>query len=185
MAGRWMITDHNVVPQKITDISTTQKLPLGTIVRAEYTGYASGSVNYGAGEFIYLKGIGDTVVGSLVQYDPSTGNTELTPNETNTGAPLAVAMGANVADRYGWYQVAGVAVIKKTAVKVAPGAVIFLSGTAGRVKASAAAGSGKQIIGARAAQFTGTVTTVTSTVMCVISRPHVVGQSDPTPGPQV
>lgn len=151
-------------PIDVTD--TTQNHPLGTKVKAV-------DPTYGEGEFIYLAGVASTVVGSLVTYNPVTGATTLAPNTANLAQPVAVAMSANVASQYGWYQIAGAAVIKKTAVKVSPNVAVYLSATAGRIRASAA--SGKQVLGARSANAA-TITTTTSTVVVTINRPHAQGQ---------
>ena len=96
-----------VVEQAIADNSTTQKHQLGMIVRA----YDS---TYGAGEFIYLKGVASTAVGSIVEYDTSF-QTGLATAAVATPRPLAVAMSACVASEYGWYQISGESVMKKTA----------------------------------------------------------------------
>ncbi len=99
--------------------------------------------------------------------------TTLDPNTANNEDPVAVAMSANVAGNYGWYQIEGIATILKTAVQVLPGAKIYQSATAGRVMPTSA--SGKQIIGARAANLT-TVTSTTSTIAVLINRPTGEGQ---------
>lgn len=49
--------------QDIRTTDTVQNHPLGTIVKAEHTP-ASGT-SYGMGEYIYLKGVASTVVGSI------------------------------------------------------------------------------------------------------------------------
>lgn len=140
---------------------------LGQIAKAYDT-------TYGEGEFIYLKGLDNTVVGSVVTYSPSTYQTALVPNTANLGQPVAVAMSANLTGYYGWYQISGVAVVKKTAVQVTPSVALFISGTAGRLMSTAA--SGKQILNARSAN-TATVTTTTSTVLVSISRPFAQGRT--------
>lgn len=153
-----------VVTQPIADTSTTAQHALGTIVRAK-------DDTYGVGEFIYLLGVGSTVVGSLVTYNATTWQTALSPtNATTDSVPLAVAMSANVASQYGWYQISGLAVVKKTAVQVTPQVAVFLSGTAGRIYVTAS--SGKGIVGMRSANLT-TVTTTTSTLVCQINRPAI------------
>jgi hypothetical protein len=96
-----------VVEQAIAENSTTQKHQLGMIVRA----YDS---TYGVGEFIYLKGVASTAVGSIVEYDTSF-QTGLATAAVGTPRPLAVAMSACVASEYGWYQISGEAIMKKTA----------------------------------------------------------------------
>lgn len=166
----YTITEGRVVSQPIAATETTiaADIPLGTIVKAK-------DGTYGEGEFIYLLGIGSTVVGSLVKYNATTYQTALlsVTNGKNKGVPVAVAMSANVAAQYGWYQISGNAVIKKTTVAVTPQVPIFISGTDGRMKVVASAG--QQILGAQTANLT-TVVTTTSTVVVTISRPFAQGQ---------
>ncbi len=161
-------TEAFIVEQAIADTSTTQKHKLGKIVRA----YDS---TYGEGEFIYLLGVASTVVGSLVKWNATTYQTALltVANGKNKGVPVGVAMSANVASQYGWYQISGNAVIKKTTVAVTPQVPIFISATDGRMKVLASAG--QQILGAQTANLT-TVVTTTSTVVVTITRPHTQGQ---------
>lgn len=147
-----------IQPIAVTD--TTKNLPLGTIITAT-------DPTYGTGEFIYLKGIDSTVVGSLVSYD-QTGVTTLAPTSgTALAFPLAVAMSANVASQYGWYQISGAAVIKKTAVKVNPGVKLYISGTVGRVMPTSSSGRAlESCITINAA----TVLSATSTITAQINR---------------
>jgi hypothetical protein len=91
--------------QNIADISTTKKHQLGTIVQAF-------DPVLGMGEFIYLKGVASTVVGSGVTYDDSF-QTALASIAVKVPRPLAIAMGACVATYYGWYQIGGIAVVAK------------------------------------------------------------------------
>lgn len=155
-----------IVEQPIDETSTTQKHPLGTIVRAVDS-------TYGHGEFIYLLGVASTVVGSLVRWNATTHQTTLVTNTAVQAVPVAVAMSANVASQYGWYQISGNAVVKKTAVAVSPHVTLFLSATAGRVKVVASAGL--QVVGARSANLT-TVSAGVSTVVVTINRPHLQSQ---------
>jgi hypothetical protein len=143
-------------------------IPLGTVVR----GY---DPTYGEGEFIYLLGVGSTVVGSVVTYNTTTFQTALATvaNTKNKGTSLAVAMSANVASKYGFYQISGNAVIKKTGVAVTPSVPVFISATSGRIKVLASAG--QQVLGAQTANLT-TIVTTTSTVVVTISRPFAQGQ---------
>jgi hypothetical protein len=139
---------------------------LGSIVRAF-------DPVFGEGEFILLLGVANTVVGSVVRYNATTYQTTLVVNTAVQDVPVAVAMSACVAGQYGWYQIAGNAVIKKTAVTVAPNVPLFLSATAGRVKVLASAGL--QVVAARSANLT-TVTSTTSTITVTINRPHLQSQ---------
>ena len=172
MPGKWMFTDPHIGVQPIANAETTKNQPLGTIRRATYTGYSSASNNYGAGEFIYLAGAASTVVGSLVVYNPIGGTTTLAPNTANLNQPVAVAMAATGSGQYGWYQISGAAVIKKTGVPVSPSVPVYLSGTAGRVKSTAA--SGKQVVNGRSVNAA-TVAAGTSSVVVLIQRPHTQG----------
>jgi hypothetical protein len=140
---------------------------LGKVVRAY-------SATYGTGEFILLAGVASTVVGSFVNYNTSSYTTTLNPNTANLAQPVAVAMSANAAaTTFGWYQIGGVAVIKKTGVKVSPNVAMFQSATAGRVMPTVA--TGKEILGARSANAA-TIASTTSTVQVMLDRPHMQGQ---------
>jgi fructose-specific component phosphotransferase system IIB-like protein len=154
--------------QPIATTSTVQKHPLGTIVR----GF---DPTLGEGEFIYLLGATSTVVGLVYSYNATTYQTVVLPSTANLACPVAVAMSANVAASYGWYQIGGLAVVLKTAVKADPavnGNRVYISGTSGRIMQTSAAG--KCILGAARANLT-TVTSTTSTVTVLINRPHVQG----------
>lgn len=154
--------------QPIANTSTTAAHKLGTIVRAN-------DPTYGEGEFIYLLGVGSTEVGFMVIYNATTYQTALVTvsNGKNKGNAVGVAMSANVAAQYGWYQIQGNAVIKKTTVAALPQVPIFISATTGRMKTLLSAG--QQILGAQTANLT-TVVSTTSTVVVTINRPHSQGQ---------
>ncbi len=55
-------------------------------------------------EFIYLKGVANTVAGSWVSFDENGVTTLLV---TNAQGRVAIAMAATVASTWGWYQVVG------------------------------------------------------------------------------
>lgn len=113
-------TESFIVEQAIADTSTTQKHPLGTIVRAVDS-------TFGAGEFIYLLGVASTVVGSWVTYNMDDGSTTLIA--PNAIGPVAVAMSANVASQYGWYQIQGKA--NARAADVADNGKVYIDTAAG------------------------------------------------------
>lgn len=94
----WTITDQIVGSQPIAETSTVAQHALGLEVNA------SDPTN-GSGKFIYLKGVGSTAIGSWVLYLPDDWTTTLL-DENDIGS-VAVAMSANVADQYGWYQIVG------------------------------------------------------------------------------
>lgn len=154
--------------QPIANTSTVQNHALGTKVLAT-------DPTYGEGEFIYLLGVASTTVGDWAIYNATTYQTALgtTTNGENKGVPVGVAMSANVASQYGWYQIRGNAVMKKTSVAVTPQVPIFISATAGKIKVLAS--SGQQILGAQTANLT-TIVTTTSTVVVTINAPVTQGQ---------
>ncbi len=171
IAGAPPITDH-VIPATVETVGSTvitnKPVPLGTIRRAV-------DPTYGEGEFIRLVGVASTVVGMVVKYNTTTWQTALlsVANGKNKGEPVAVAMSACVANEHGWYQIGGLAVIKKTTVAASPSVPIFISATDGRIKVLASAG--QQILSAQTANLA-TVVTTTSTVVVAINRPMTQGQ---------
>ena len=120
----------------ITATDTTAAAPLGTIVTATDS-------TYGEGEFVYLAGVASTVVGDFVIYDQRAGTT--TRAVAGSRGPAAVAMSANVASQYGWYQISGSAVAK--AGTVAANGNVYVTATAGTVDDAVVAGD--KIDGAR------------------------------------
>jgi hypothetical protein len=95
----YIIVDRPVGSQRIEVSSDVQNHPLGLIVKAV-------DPTLGAGEFIYLKGVASTVVGSWVTYNPDSWTTALIVPDVI--GPVAVAMSANdTATAYGWYQIGG------------------------------------------------------------------------------
>lgn len=134
----------------ITATDTTAKLPLGTIIRAY-------DPTYGAGEFIYLKGVASTAVGSWVTYNLDDGSTTLLA--ANAIGPVAIAMSANVASQYGWYQIQGKAQGLALA-SFADNGNVYATSTAGSVDDAVVSGDrvkgavgASTIVGAGLAEF--------------------------------
>lgn len=120
--------------QDLMTTSTTQAHKLGTKVR----GVDVGSLGYGEGEFIYLKGVASTAAGDIVSYDAKAGTT--TRSVAATRGPLAVAMSANVASQYGWYQVFGNAAVSTASAGTgAANALLQVTATAGQATVSGTA----------------------------------------------
>ena len=117
---------------------------LGDIVRAV-------DPVYGAGEFIYLKGLDNTVVGSIVVYNSDDWSTKLAV--ANDIGPVAVAMSACVTGEYGWYQIQGKA-IGKVLTGFADNAYCYLTSTAGSIDDAVVAGD--FIFGMKGASAIGT-----------------------------
>lgn len=165
----YVITDPVIGYPAIGSTATVAALPMGTVVQAKATGT---DTTPGSGRFIYLKGVTATVTGIIVTYNQLTGATTLVPSTANLGSPLAVAMGAVTTGLYGWYQIGGSAVIKKTAVKVSPGVKLYISGTTGRLMSTAA--SGKQVLELVTINAA-TVLSATSTITALIQYPVAQG----------
>lgn len=149
-------------PIAVTD--TVQNHALGTIVNAN-------DPVYGGGEFIYLKGIASTQIGSMVDYDEYLGTTALSPATGGIGQ-VAVAMSANVANQYGWYQIQGSAVVRAPNAMVVGAEVFSLAATPGSVDDAAVAG--EQILNAKVSTTTGTPSTGLAVIQ--INRPFHQGQ---------
>lgn len=126
----YTINENLLIGQNIADTSTTAKVTLGTIVRAK-------DPTYGAGEFIYLKGVASTAVGSWVTYNSDDNSTALLA--ANAIGPVAIAMSANVASQYGWYQIAGKAV-GKALTGFVDNANVYATATAGSIDDAVVAG---------------------------------------------
>lgn len=150
--------------QPIANTDTVQRHALG---------FQVGAVDplYGAGEFVYLKGVASTVVGSMVDFDEYLGTTVLSPATGGTGS-VAVSMSANIANQYGWYQIQGSAVVRAPNAMV-PGADVFsLAATPGSVDDAAVAG--EQILNAKVSTTTGTPSAGLAVIQ--INRPFHQGQ---------
>ncbi len=150
--------------QPMADTSTVKNHPLGKIVTAV-------DPTYGEGEFIYLKGIASTVVGSLVTFDQTLATTTLAPATGGKG-PVAVSMSANVASQYGWYQIAGAAAVKAPNAMTVGAEVFMLAATPGSVDDAAVAG--EQVLNAAVSTTTGTPSSGLAIIQ--INRPFLQGQ---------
>jgi len=143
----YVVTTPIAGSQPIADTSTEAKHALGLIVTAA-------DPAYGAGEFVYLKGVASTAVGSWVTYNPDDNSTALLA--ANAIGPVAVAMSANVASQYGWYQIQGKAIGKALAGYV-DNALVYATATAGSVDDAVVAGD--RVKGALGASAVGTPST--------------------------
>lgn len=121
----WTITDPIVGAQPIAETSTTQctALALGQVVNAS-------DPTYGAGKFIYLLGAASTAIGtwSTIRSDDNS-TVRLV---ADAAGPVGVAMSANVASQYGWYQIYGKA-SALAAASFADNGDVYITATAGVV----------------------------------------------------
>lgn len=119
----YTITQNRLGQTLIGSVDTVAAVPVGTIVTAT-------DPTYGAGEFIYLKGLDSTARGTWVTYNLDDGSTALLA--ANAIGPVAIAMGATVTGTWGWYQISGKAV-GKALTGYLDNALVFSTGTAGSV----------------------------------------------------
>lgn len=120
---------------------SSQLPPLGTIIQGV-------DPTYGMGEFIFLKGLAATAVGTWVTFNNDDYSTTLLA--ANAIGPVAVAMSANVALQYGWYQIQGKA-IGLCLAGFLDNANVYATATAGSVDDAVVAGDRvKNAVGASA-----------------------------------
>ncbi len=161
----WTIAENTLLGQAIGDTSTTKKHELGMIVRAK-------DPTYGVGEFIYLLGAANTVAGSWALINPDDWTTTLLA--AGAKGPVGVAMSANVASSYGWYQINGKATAR---VVTASGAItddddLYIGTTAGEANDTTVAGD--RIWNVR----TASINTTLGFIDAEIARPFVTAGSN-------
>lgn len=159
MTVNWTITTPLGNFQPIENTETTQNHPYGTMVDAVHA-------TYGAGKFVYGKGVASTIVGDFCTIDYQTGATTRA-STASTASGCGVAMSANVANQYGWYQVFGCAVTNSAAT-VAAGKYLQVS-TAGIVDDLTVAG--ESIIGAVSNGASGTP--AANQIVAFLSFPYI------------
>jgi len=118
--------------QPINETSAVQLHDIGHIV----TGFDN--TLYAGAEFIYLKGVASTVVGSTVVWD-STGQTALTIVASR--GQVAVAMAACLASQWAWYQISGIGVAFSSGQTVVTAAPLQATASPGVVDDTTVAGS--------------------------------------------
>lgn len=148
----------------VTTLTAPKPWVLGDIVRAV-------DPTFGSGEFIYLKGVASTVVGSVVTYDQFLATTTLAPATGGKG-PVAVAMSINLLGFAGWYQIGGAAVVKAPNAMVPGAGVFMLAATPGSVDDAQV--NGAQIVNAVVSTTTGTPGAGLGVIQ--INRPFYQGQ---------
>jgi hypothetical protein len=143
----------------LTDIDTVARNPIGIVVE--------GTDDYGYAEFIYLKGVAVTVIGSVVTYDHAGATTLIV---ADASGPVAVAMAATVANTFGWYCIVGtvpVNVVANSAAAAAGGKNPGRETTDGLVGDARAAGDEINNFFQRVA------TTTAALALCQINHPFV------------
>lgn len=140
----WKITTPLIGVQPISEVSTTQRHPLGTIVTAEEI--ANGN---GVGEFIYLKGVTSGARKKWVTYVMDSGACVLLA--ANAIGPVGIMMSdLDAATDFGWVQISGKAVGLAAASYLDNG-LVYATATAGTVDDAVVAGDRvKEALGASA-----------------------------------
>lgn len=126
-------TTGRVIAQAIADVSTTQKLPLGTKVCAV-------DPDYGEAEFIYCKGGTNVAAGSWVLINSDT--YEITALAANDVGNVGIAMSAlDATTKFGWVCVYG-KVNALCLTSFADNGLVFITASVGYVDDTSVAGDG-------------------------------------------
>lgn len=139
---------------RLMETETVQNFPFGYRVR----GF---DPIHGFGEFVFLQGVAATAAGTLVNYNPFTGATTVNTGAAANSTPLAWALAPTVANLFGWYQLAGVALAINNGTAAAGPA--YQLGAGNNITSTQAAGTqilgGTRILVANGTTFTKTGTT--------------------------
>lgn len=130
MAYTFIGTTIGVTPMTTVDTAANPAHALGTILQAK-------DPTYGAGEFIYLKGLDTTALGTWVTYNADDNSTTLLA--ANAIGPVAIAMAATVTGTFGWYQIGGKG-IGKALTGYLDNGLVFATATAGSIDDAVVAG---------------------------------------------
>jgi len=132
MAAFAQLTYTNVSPtinpQPFNELSTTQKLPLGTRLKARSSD--------GEAEFIYLKGVASNGIGKWSTFNTDDFSTTLlVPNAIG---PVAISYSAAGDSEYGWYMIYGKADARSG--DIADNAKVYIDTVAGQCDDAVVAG---------------------------------------------
>lgn len=139
---------------RLMETETVQNFPFGYRVQ----GF---DPIHGFGEFIFLQGVASTVAGTLVSYSALTGATVINTGAAGNDVPFAFALAPTVANLFGWYQIAGVALAVNNGTAAAGAAYQVSAGN----NITSTQGNGLQLLGgsriltANGSTFTKTGTT--------------------------
>lgn len=142
------------------DVHTTARNPVGT--RAFGTD-ATGNT----AEYIYLKGVAATIVGSVVTYDDAGLSTLIV---ADASGPVAIATGLTVAATWGWYGIQGVF---PTDVVANSAAAATTAKNPGRETTDGKVGDGRAAGDEINNFFQRVATTAAAVVNCQIDHPFV------------
>lgn len=126
----WTPAGNFLLNQAIADKSTTKKHDLGTELNCK-------DETYGAGTFVYLKGVASCAIRNWVTINMDDGTT--TRLAANAIGPVGVAMSTLTASYYGWFQRTGKA-IGTCLTLFADNGRVYITGTAGAIDDTSVAG---------------------------------------------
>ena len=126
----WTPAGNFLLNQAIADRSATKKHDTGTIVACK-------DETYGAGEFVYMKGVASCAIRNWVTLNTDDGS--VTRLAANAIGSCGVAMSTLTASYYGWVQIAGKA-IGSCLTSFADNGRVYITGTAGSVDDASVAG---------------------------------------------
>jgi hypothetical protein len=163
----WKLADNVLVASKPGDVDSVKKHEEGTIVKFR-------DIDLGLGEFIYMKGVANTVAGDAVSWVSGTYQTTRAAVTQSVPDAIAFATAATVADTWGWYQISGQCLANKTVtVSLAAGIGVSISTTALVIHSS----SLEELQGAWVSLVSSASTAVNGTkVQLGIMRPHRQGR---------
>ena len=138
----WTPSGNFLLNQAIAERSATKKHDLGTYVQCK-------DPTYGAGEFIYGKGVASCAVRNWVTINQDDG--VVARLAANAFGPVAVAMATLTASYYGWFQRSGKA-LGTCLTQFADNGRVYITGTAGAVDDASVAGD--YVWGAKGASLT-------------------------------
>lgn len=155
MAAKWKVVSQHVIAQAIDEVSTTQKMQLGTRVRAQDVDTTTA---LGECEFIYVKGCTNGATGAWVTFQEDDWTT--TALSANAIGPVGVMMATlDASTDYGWLCIYGKVTGAKCLTAFADNGRVFCTASAGYVDDASVAGDrinnakGASTSTARAADF--------------------------------
>lgn len=144
----WTPNSPIVIPQAIADVSTTQKLALGTRIKATHE-------THGAGEFIYVPGCTNGALGAWVTINSDDWTTIALAADAI--GPIGVMKSAlsSATATFGWAQIYGKAESALCLTGVTDNALLWCTASAGRVLNTSVGGD--WVNGAKAASTSTTL----------------------------
>jgi hypothetical protein len=127
----WTPAGNFLLGQPIAERSAIKRHDTGTIVPCK-------DPDYGAGEFIYMKGVASCAIRNWVTLNHDDGSvTRLVADQIGA---VGVAMATLTASYWGWFQIAGKA-IGSCLTSFADNGRVYITGTAGSVDDASVAGN--------------------------------------------